>query len=121
MDKIILKGLVFYAYHGVLEEEHKLGQRFFIDLELFCDLEKAGKTDNLNQTINYTEVYQLVKDISVQERYNLIEALAERIAEKILKKIVRVKEVIVRVKKPEAPVEGIFDYVGVEIRRNRNE
>jgi dihydroneopterin aldolase len=117
MDKVILNNLSFYGYHGVLEEENKLGQKFFIDLELYADLQPAGESDDLEQAINYAEVYDLVEDICEQESYDLIEALAENIAQQILAKQDLVEEVLVRIKKPEAPVEGIFDYMGVEIRR----
>ena len=56
MDKIIMKNMVFYGYHGVLEEEKKLGQKFFIDAILFLPLKKAGETDNLNFSVNYGSV-----------------------------------------------------------------
>ncbi|TDX48800.1 dihydroneopterin aldolase [Orenia marismortui] len=119
MDKILLNNLSFYGYHGVLEEENNLGQKFFIDLELAADLEAAGGSDDLDRSVNYALVYEVVKEICEEEKYQLLEALAERIAAKVLKEFPKVEEVMLRVKKPEAPIPGIFDYVGVEIRRKR--
>ncbi|AZR73419.1 dihydroneopterin aldolase [Anoxybacter fermentans] len=121
MDKIILNNLAFYGYHGALTEENIIGQKFFIDLELYCDVKVAGETDDLSYSVNYAQVYEIVKKICEGDPYKLIEALAENIAKKILKEFPVVKEVMVRVKKPEAPVNGIFDYFGVEIRRGRDE
>lgn len=120
MDKIFLNNLSFYGYHGVLTEENKLGQKFFIDLELYLDLQSAGKNDDLDESVNYAVVYELVKEICEQERYQLIEALAERIADQILAEFSKIKAVLVKVKKPEAPIPGIFDNVGVEIFREKN-
>ncbi len=121
MDKIIMKNLAFYGYHGVLKEENNIGQKFFIDIEMYCSLKKAGETDDVEDTINYAEVYNIAKDIVENEKLNLIEALAEEIAQRILDKFEKVKEIMIRVKKPEAPVPGIYDYFAVEIRRGRNE
>ncbi|RKD32971.1 dihydroneopterin aldolase [Thermohalobacter berrensis] len=120
MDKIIMKNLAFYGYHGVLEEESKLGQKFFIDVEMYLDLKKAGSEDNVEYTVNYAKTYELIKDIVENKRFNLIEALGENIANIILNKFKQVKEVLVTVKKPEAPVKGIYDYFAIEIRRERN-
>ena len=114
-----MNNLAFYGYHGVLEEENQLGQKFFIDAELKADLQSAGKSDDVEKAVNYAEVYELIKTICENEEYNLIEALAETIAQEILNEFELVLEVTIKVKKPEAPVEGIFDYMGVEITRKR--
>lgn len=120
MDKIILKNLAFYGYHGVMAEEKTIGQRFYVDLELFLDLKKAGVSDNLEETVSYAEVYQLVQGLVTEWRFNLIEALAEKIATEILANFRQIQEVMVTIRKPQAPVPGIFDYFAVEIRRKRN-
>jgi len=120
MDKVLLSNLGFYGYHGVLKEESILGQKFFIDIELYLNTKKAGTTDNMYDSVSYAEVYEVVKDITENKRFNLIEALAENIAINVFDKFVLVQEVMVRVRKPEAPVSGIYDYFGVEIRRSRN-
>lgn len=121
MDKIIMNHMGFYGFHGVLEEEKAIGQKFFVDVELSLDLSSAGKTDLVENTISYADVYDDVKYFVESARYNLIEALGENICNMILAKYPEVQEAMVRIKKPEAPVRGIFDYFGVEIRRGRHE
>ena len=75
----------------------------------------------MNKSVSYADVYDVVKEITEKRRFNLIEALAENIAKEVLDKFELINEVMVRVKKPEAPVNGIYDYFGVEIRRGRHE
>lgn len=119
MDKILMNNLGFYGYHGVLKEESILGQKFFFDIELYLDTKLAGITDDMNKSVSYADVYEVAKEITEKRRFNLIEALAENIAKEVLEKFNLINEVMVRVKKPEAPVNGIYDYFGVEIRRRR--
>ena len=121
MDKIVLKNLGFYGYHGVLKEEKVLGQKFFIDIILYTDLRKAGKSDNVDDTVNYALVYEIAKEIVENKIYDLIEAVADDIANTVLEKFEVVKEIEVTIRKPEAPVNGIYDYFGVEIRRGRDD
>ncbi|MBO8136993.1 MAG: dihydroneopterin aldolase [Desulfotomaculum sp.] len=120
MDKIIMKNLIFYGYHGVLPEEQVLGQEFVVDLELFLNLKPAGETDDLDTSVNYLNVYKLVHEIVTLKKYNLLEALAEKIAREILDNY-PVEQINVRVKKPNAPIPGIFDYMAVEITRKREQ
>ena len=121
MDKILMNNLGFYGYHGFLKEEATLGQKFFIDMELYLDTREAGQTDDMNKSVSYADVYELVKEIVENKRFNLLEALAENIAEEVLNKFDLLKGIMVRVKKPEAPVPGIYDYFGVEIKRAKDE
>ena len=121
MDKILMSNLGFYGYHGVLKEEAVLGQKFFIDIELYLDTKEAGQTDDMNKSVSYADVYEIIKDIVENKRFNLLEALAENIAEEDLNKFDLLKGIMVRVKKPEAPVPGIYDYFGVEIKRVKDE
>ena len=121
MDKILIENMAFYGFHGVLEEEKSLGQKFFVDLELKLDLSAAGKSDAVEHTVSYADVYDDVKYFVESARYNLIEALGENICNMVLSKYSEVKEVTIRIKKPEAPVRGIFDYMGIQLVRTRNE
>ncbi|BDU50982.1 dihydroneopterin aldolase [Haliovirga abyssi] len=116
MDKIIIKNMRLYGYHGVLEEEKRIGQKFFVDLEIYLDLEKASMSDNLNDTVNYAKIYEKVEFINRNQKYDLIEKFAGDIAKEILK-YDKVKNVRVTVKKPEVPIPGQLDYVAVEIYR----
>ncbi|MBM7622720.1 dihydroneopterin aldolase [Sporohalobacter salinus] len=117
-DYIRLEGLEFYGYHGALVEEKELGQRFIIDLELEIDLKEAGRTDQLDKTINYAKVYQTVKKVVEGEAYDLIESVAEEIADRLLTDYSMLKGVLIRVKKPEVPIPGVLDWVEVEIERD---
>ena len=121
MDKIILKDLAFYGYHGVLEEENRLGQRFTVSAELLTNLKKAGLSDCVEDTINYAEVFDIIRRQVENNRYKLLEALVENIAADILNAYKSVNEVMINIKKPDAPVQGIYDYFGVEIRRQQSE
>ncbi|KHF33777.1 Dihydroneopterin aldolase [Paenibacillus sp. P1XP2] len=76
MDKMKLHRMEYYGYHGVFEEERKLGQRFYIDLELELDLREAGRNDDLSKTVNYAEVHELVKKVVETESFRLIERSA---------------------------------------------
>jgi dihydroneopterin aldolase len=120
MDRILLHGMQFYGYHGVLRAEQTLGQPFLVDVELFLDLEPAGLTDNLERTVDYARVFSLVEEIVTGRSYRLLETLAEAIAREILDRFA-VAEVLVRVRKPRVPLPGIVAYAGVEIRRRREE
>jgi 7,8-dihydroneopterin aldolase/epimerase/oxygenase len=120
-DLILLGNLRFYGFHGVIPEEAKLGQEFIIDLTIETNLSRAGHSDDLHDTISYTDVYTLVRRIVEGERYNLLEALAENLAASILKHHPLVSSVTVRVTKPNAPIPGLGSgRVGVEIRRSRD-
>jgi len=118
MDKIIIKNLEFYGYHGLAPEEQRLGQVFVVDLELFLDLRQAGSLDAPEHTVDYGAVASLVKEIVAGPPCKLIEAVAEKIATAVLGSF-PVKEVLVRVRKPNAPLPHKFAYMGVEIRRGR--
>jgi len=118
MDVIRLKNMVFYGYHGVSESEKSLGGKFEVDLDLYQDLKNAGQSDNLKDTLNYEKIYKTVQNCTKRNKYYLIETLAERIAGSILRKY-KTDKVLVRVRKPHAPVKGVLDTVEVEIVRTK--
>jgi 7,8-dihydroneopterin aldolase/epimerase/oxygenase len=117
-DRIGLRGLEFYAYHGAMDEEKRLGQRFLVDVDLVKDLSLAGQSDQVQDTINYAEVYQAIQKVVTEERYHLIERLAERIAEQVLEGF-PCEEVRVEVHKPQAPIPGVLRDVSIEIFREK--
>ncbi len=119
LDKITLQNLMFYGYHGVYPAERELGQKFYLDIVLGADLKAAGKSDALTDTIDYTAVYAAVKEITEGKPFQLLEALAEMIADRILSMDGRIAEVTVRVRKPSAPMKGPMDFVQIEITRGR--
>jgi 7,8-dihydroneopterin aldolase/epimerase/oxygenase len=120
VDRIILTRLAVFARHGVMPEEERLGQRFFISLVLNVDLGKAGRSDDVADTVNYGEVADVVMKIATERRCYLIEALAETIATEVLAAYPPVQSLVVKVEKPEAPITHIFDNVAVEIERARH-
>lgn len=120
MDKITLNQLSFYGYHGLFPEERKLGQRFLVDVELFTDLRKAGRSDNMNDSIHYGEAYELIQEIVEGEAKNLIEAVAETIAANLLQRFDLLIACCIRVTKPDPPIPGNYESVGVEIYREKN-
>lgn len=119
MDKIILKDMRFFGYHGLLPEEKKLGQRFNVDLELHSDLRKAGKTDYMDDSIHYGHAFDQVKSIVEGPPKNLIEAVAEEIATTLLSTFELLEACTVKLVKPDAPIPGHFESVAVEIYRER--
>jgi dihydroneopterin aldolase len=119
LDIIRLHNAVFYAYHGVLSDEQNLGGKFEVDVDLHCDLSRGAKSDSLDQTIDYERVYDCIMQLVLGKKYYLIEALAGTIADGLLKNFKRAQKVVVRVRKPCAPVKGVIDHVEVEITRER--
>ena len=119
MDKIIINGLEIYAYHGVNPEEKKDGQNFVINAELFLDLTEPCTTDELQSTVSYSKAIKLITKIMTAEKYDLIERAAQCVAEGLLAEYSRVQKVKVTLKKPDAPIKADFNYVAVEIERER--
>ncbi len=118
-DRIILDRIALFAYHGLHPEEERLGQRFFVSLDVGIDLREAGRNDDWNATACYAKLTQLVQEIGVGQRFRTIEGLAEAIAAAGLAAIDRIERVTVRVDKPAAPVPAIIDGIAVEITRTR--
>jgi len=119
-DKMQLQGLKFYGYHGVHDAEQQLGQRYIVDLEVELDLRTAGLSDDPNDTVNYSHIYQVVKKIMEGPARKLLENVAESIATCVLEDF-DIQSVRVKVMKPEVPIKGsILDFASVEIYRTRN-
>jgi dihydroneopterin aldolase / 2-amino-4-hydroxy-6-hydroxymethyldihydropteridine diphosphokinase len=117
MDKIYIKDLEVYGFHGVNQQEKDMGQRFLISLELFLSLGEAGESDDLNKTVSYAQVCVDVEEEFKKEKYDLIEKAAEKLAEFVLINYKLVDRVKVKVTKPWAPIGKPLDYVAVEIDR----
>lgn len=115
-DRLTLKGMTFHGFTGVYPEERALGQPFEVDVELRLDLRRAAESDNLAATVDYGAVFLVTKRVVEEGRFHLIEALAGAIAAAVKAKT-GVPEVVVRVRKPKAPLPGSFETVEVELRR----
>lgn len=116
MDRIIVAGIRELGTHGVLPEEQTRPQPFEIDVELGVDLERAGESDALDDTVDYAAVCEAVSRIVRTERYQLLERLATRIAE-VCSADDRVQSVSVTVRKLHAPVGVLVEHVAVRIDR----
>jgi dihydroneopterin aldolase len=117
-DKIFVEDVRFYARHGVTNAEHALGAWFSVDVELATDLTPAATTDDLASTIDYGFVARRVAEIGTGDRVNLLERLAGRIAEALLREL-PASEIRVRVRKLTAPLAGVTGTPGVELTRAR--
>lgn len=120
MDKIIIKGLRLFAYHGVNEEEKQQGQDFIFDIALSVNMNSACSSDDVNDTVSYAKAVKTVRRVFTAEKYDLIEKCADVVAKAILEEYPAVFTVELTLKKPQAPVNADFDYMAVQITRNRD-
>lgn len=119
MDAIHLEDLAFYAFHGVHDEEARLGQRFVIDLTCWLDLTLPATSDRYRDTVCYGSLTGAIEQVVTASRFHLIERLAGAIAEAVFRADERIKRVRVRVHKPGAPLPIAAGRVSVEITRDR--
>ena len=119
-DRIILTGMQFYGFHGVNPEERQLGQPFTVDLEAELDLQAAGASDNLSDTVSYTHLYRTVQAVIEGPPRRLLEAAAGAIAADLLAQHPLIDAVRVRVHKPRPPIRGsVIASAAIEIHRTR--
>ena len=103
--KITLQAMKFYAYHGVLEQERRVGNTFVVDLTLSAPLEKAVQSDQLEDTINYAEVYELTKqEMNIPSQ--LLEHVAGRICRALRHHFPQIEQIEIRVSKLNPPFGG---------------
>lgn len=117
MDSITIKNLEIFSNHGVLKEENVLGQKFLISCEIALDTRAAGKSDDIDHSVNYSDICHTIKEIMEQNTFNLIEKAAETISENILLKYDKIKSIKTEVKKPWAPILLPLEYVSVSVER----
>lgn len=121
MDKIIIKGLKVFAYHGVNLEEKRDGQNFLLDVILYTSLERAGQTDNVVDTISYSEASKIIVKTMQNKPYDLLETIANKIVNELFFKFDKLEGVKIKLVKPEAPMNLMFETMGIEIHRKRSE
>lgn len=114
MDVIRLKEITVFPRLGVGDLEKEWVQKVTLDIELHLDLSRAARSDNIRDTIDYQRVYELVRKISDERKYHLIEALAHRIAVAIQERFCT-KRIVVRVRKLSLPFDAHLNCVEVEI------
>jgi dihydroneopterin aldolase len=118
-DRIILRGIQFYGYHGVPDAEQATGHRYEVDLVLETDVAAAAAADDVTQTVDYGVVARDVLEIGTSRQFRLIETLAMHIAEQVLASQSRVEAVTVGVKKLQPPIPGVVEFAAIEITRRR--
>ena len=121
MDIIRIDNLEVYAYHGVYDEEKEKGQYFYVNAELYTNTRKAGMNDDLDVSTNYGTVCDFIHDFMTKHTYDLIETVAEQLAQALLLEFKLVKSVLLEIRKPHAPIEKDFESVSVEIERGWHE
>ncbi len=119
MGIIRLKNMQFHGFHGVHDFEKEKGATFEVDVEMKADLSTPCETDDVSNTIDYDAVFKQVEHHVTRERFDLIEALADSIARSLMNDH-DLETATVRVRKPEAPIEGTLDTVEVEITRSKS-
>lgn len=121
MDRIFIRGLRLYAYHGVNPEEKQEGQPFVLDITCKLPLEAPCRSDSVEDTVSYAKVVKTARAAFLLQKYDLLERAAQAVADAILTQFPRIAEVTVCLKKPFAPIQADFDYVAVELTRARED
>lgn len=119
MDKILIRDLSIFAYHGVNPEEKRDGQHFVFDIDLSVNITKACHSDNVDDTVSYAKVIKTVKRACTAEKYDLLEKVAQVVCDAVLDEYPQVFDIALTLKKPEAPVKAEFGWVGVSVYRKR--
>ncbi len=121
MKEIIIKNLKVFAYHGVHTEEKIDGQNFYIDA-VYQTVESSIKLhDDIKSTVSYSDVIKFIKKNMLVKSFDLIETAADDLCEKILKNFPKILKIEIILKKPEAPINEIFDYVAVKVSKKRSD
>lgn len=121
MEKIIIKGLKLFAYHGVNPEEKIEGQNFIIDITATLNADKAKLTDNVDDTVSYAKILKTARSVFCEKSYDLIETAANKVGMAIMETYPSLDSVTVLLMKPEAPIKAEFEYVAVEETIKREE
>lgn len=115
MYTIRMKNCAFFARHGVHDAEEALGQRFYVDAELLVDPGQALENDAIEGTVDYGVAFGVIEKIVTGERRVLIEALAFEVAKALVRRYPQIRRADITVRKPNAPVAGVLDYVEVTV------
>lgn len=119
MDNILVKGLKLYAYHGVNPEEKADGQLFILDITAEVPLCVPCKTDCVDDTVSYAKIIKSARKAFLSQKFDLLESAAQCVADALISEFNKIKTVTILLKKPQAPIKADFDYVAVQITRER--
>ena len=114
LTKLSIINATFYAFHGVERSEKDLGGKYEVDIEMSYDATEAARTDAIVYAINYQNVLYIVSDIIQGDKFNLIETLSSKIIDELFEKFDLLQEITIRIRKCNAPIRNIIDYVQVE-------
>jgi 7,8-dihydroneopterin aldolase/epimerase/oxygenase len=120
LSTVRLINAVFYAHHGVMQEEHRIGGRYEVDVAMLIDVTAAAESDDLTKTVDYERVYQMVREIVTGSTFYLIERIAHLISQAVLEAFPDVVATDVTVRKPNPPVGGPCDRAEVTYRAERD-
>lgn len=118
MDKIYLKNIKIYAYHGCMEEEKKIGSDYLVNLIVHADLSLSCESDELKDTVDYVALLDIVKN-QMKMRANLLENVADRVVNKIISKFPAVRKAVVKIAKLNPPINGDTDEVVIRREKKR--
>lgn len=121
MDKILVRNLKIFAYHGVNPEEKEDGQNFVLDIDAYVDISVPCVTDNVDDTVSYAKIIKETVRIFTCQKDDLLERAAQRVADGLFESFDKIQKLRILLKKPEAPIKAEFEYVAVEIFRGRDE
>ena len=119
-NSIVLKNLRFFAHHGVLSQEKIIGHSFVVSLKIDCDFMVAASTDNVKDTIDYGEIFSIVKE-EMNVRSKLMEHLAQRIVSSLFMRFPMINKIVVSVLKENPPINSECEGCGVELALSRAE
>lgn len=119
MDSISLKKMKFYAYHGHIETERNSGVNIEVDVEIFLDLELAMKSDDLKDTVDYRNVYEVIKEVVMSNKYMLLERVLGKIFEALFANFAKVQQLNISVRKNTPSLGGIVESVEISASRLR--
>ena len=118
MNKIILENMEFHAFHGCLEFEQQLGNTFVVSISMELNTDQAGKTDNLDDTVNYKLVYDVVKrEMEIPSK--LIEHVGQRILDSVFNEFPQIHGLEVKLSKLNPPLGNMVERVTIELNRKR--
>ncbi len=118
MSKIILENVEFFAYHGCFKEEQIIGNQFIVNLELETDTNVAERSDNLKDTLNYQEAYNVVKG-QMQQKSHLLEHVCRRIIDALFRKFHTITHLKIKVSKMHPPMGGKMRCVSLEMEESK--
>ncbi|HNX19392.1 MAG TPA: dihydroneopterin aldolase [Acidobacteriota bacterium] len=119
--RVLLSGIRFHAFHGLTKLERQIGVRYRVDIAMTTEIGRAGRSDDIEDAIDYRVVHEMVVEIGRNNSFRLIETLAVRVAESLLRRFPTAEKVEIRVCKETPVLDGMVDSVGVEAQLTREE